>query len=40
VTVTVCATFQLAVVNVNDDADTVPSVGSLLATGITTLATG
>src|SRR5438132_650225 len=40
VTVTVCAAFQSAGVNVTDDPDTVPSVGSSLETGTTTFATG
>src|ERR1044072_2467437 len=40
VTVTVWATFQLAVLNVRLAVETVPSAGLLLATGIATLAVG
>src|SRR5881396_1927902 len=40
VTVTVCATFQFAVVNVSDTGDTVPSVKSLDDNPIETLAVG
>ena len=39
-TVTVWATLQLAAVNVRLDAETVPSVGLLLDTGMTTSAVG
>ena len=40
VMVTVCATFQSAAVNVRFATATVPSVGSLEATGMTTSAVG
>src|ERR1043165_9645577 len=40
VTVTVWATFQLAVLNVRLAVETVPSAGLLLATGTATLAAG
>jgi hypothetical protein len=40
VTVTVCGTFQSAAVNVRLAAETVPSVVSLEATGMTTSAVG
>src|SRR3954464_14298333 len=40
VTVTVCATFQFAAVNVSDDAETVPSAVLLLEIGTTTFARG
>ena len=40
VTVTVCATFQLAVVKVSDAGATVPSVGSLELSAIVTSAVG
>ncbi len=40
VTVTVCATFQFAGVNVSEPGATVPSVRSALVTGSVTFATG
>ena len=39
-TVTVCAVFQVTVVNVSDDGDTVPSPGSPLLTATVTSAVG
>ena len=40
VTVTVCAVFQFAVVNVSDAGETVPSVASLELSAVLTFAVG